>query len=52
MIGMREHAHLLGGSLFVAGTPGYGTSITLDIPVKASDSDLRAQTGARKATVD
>ena len=40
LIGMRERARLLGGTLDVASTPGAGTCITLDVPL---GSDLRKQ---------
>jgi PAS domain S-box-containing protein len=33
LLGMRERAHLLGGSLTVAGRPGAGTTVELEMPL-------------------
>lgn len=35
LVGMRERAHLLGGTLEVESTPGIGTRITAEIPLPA-----------------
>ena len=32
LLGMRERARLLGGTLLIAGTPGQGTTLTVRIP--------------------
>jgi PAS domain S-box-containing protein len=34
LVGMRERAHLLGGQLTVDSTPGLGTRVTAEIPVR------------------
>jgi len=36
IIGMRERAHLVGGSFFIEGAPGKGTLITVRIPCTES----------------
>jgi two-component system, NarL family, sensor histidine kinase UhpB len=33
ILGMRERALLLGGELTIRGVPGYGTSVTVRLPV-------------------
>lgn len=38
LLGMRERAIFLGGDLEVTGTPGFGTSVKIQIPVKKSQS--------------
>lgn len=34
LLGMQERAHLIGGTLCIAGSDGFGTAITLRIPVR------------------
>jgi signal transduction histidine kinase len=33
LLGMRERAHLVGGTIAITGTPGKGTTVTLRIPI-------------------
>lgn len=37
LVGMRERAHSLGGSLTVATRPGHGTRVTVQVPVSAPE---------------
>jgi PAS domain S-box-containing protein len=34
LLGMRERAHLIGGEIDIAGTPGIGTSVTVRVPIR------------------
>ena len=45
LLGMRERAALLGGTLHVESTPGEGTTVSVSIPV--ADPDAAAQPGLR-----
>jgi PAS domain S-box-containing protein len=39
LVGMRERAEMLGGSLVIESTPGEGTSIIVEVPDGSSDPD-------------
>jgi signal transduction histidine kinase len=39
LVGMRERAEMLGGSLIIESTPGEGTSIIVEVPDGSSDPD-------------
>jgi signal transduction histidine kinase len=39
LVGMRERAEMLGGSLTIESTPGMGTSVIVEVPDVHSDFD-------------
>ena len=47
LLGMTERARLLGGRVTIAGSPGRGTSVTVDVPIKPA---LTLTATPRKAT--
>jgi signal transduction histidine kinase len=40
LLGMRERAELLGGSVHLAGNPGHGTVVTVTLPLGKDDQNL------------
>jgi signal transduction histidine kinase len=45
LVGMRERATLLGGSVEIESTPGGGTTIFARIPLQADQSDTLPEGG-------
>lgn len=50
LVGMRERASQIGGTLDVSSTPGHGTTITISVPLASLDATIAAPAETRAET--